>query len=266
MTGFALAARTRFPSIARMPKALIIDDELNARRDLRALLASHPEVEIVGEADTVQAARTLLRHTAHDLVFLDVQLLGGTGFDLMPDIAPHARTIFVSAFDQFALRAFEVNALDYLQKPVRTARLAETLRRLAAPAQPPEFAPGAAALLPDDIVQVKTGPGAARFVRTGDIVLVTSQDNYSELNLASGERLLVRQTLNAWEERLPASHFLRIHRTAILNLTCVQGYRHEDHEVSLIRVQHLRDPVRARRHCWPEFTQRLAALGRKLDA
>ena len=249
-----------------MPKALLIDDELNARRDLRALLASHPEIEITGEADTVDAARTLLRTTAYDLVFLDVQLLGGTGFDLMPDIAAHARTIFVSAFDQFALRAFEVNALDYLQKPVRTARLAETLRRLAALAPQAESAPATSALLLNDIVQVKTGPGTARFVRVGDIVLVTSQDNYSELNLVSGERLLVRQTLSSWEDRLPASHFLRIHRTAIVNLTFVEGYRHEDNEVSLVRVQHLREPVRARRHCWPEFTARLAALGRKLDA
>lgn len=249
-----------------MPKALLIDDERNARRDLRALLAGHPEIEIAGEADTVDAARTLLRTAAYDLVFLDVQLLGGTGFDLMPDIAAHARTIFVSAFDQFALRAFEVNALDYLQKPVRTARLAETLRRLAALAPQTEAAASTSALLLDDIVQVKTGPGTARFVRVGDIVLVTSQDNYSELNLVSSERLLVRQTLSSWEDRLPASHFLRIHRTAIVNLTFVEGYRHEDNEVSLVRVQHLREPVRARRHCWPEFTARLAALGRKLDA
>lgn len=248
-----------------MPRALIIDDEANARRDLRAVLAAHPEVVIAGEAATVEDARALLRSATYDLVFLDVQLFGGTGFDLMPDIAPTARTIFVSAYDNFALRAFEVNALDYLQKPVRVARLAETLRRLSASNTPFDPPPSTAALRTDDIVHVKTGPGAARFLRTADIVLLQSQDNYSELTLVNGERLLVRQTLSSWEERLPPTHFMRVHRTAIINLNFVQGYHHEDTEVSLIRVEHLREPVRARRHYWPEFTGKLAALGRKLE-
>ncbi|WP_438479945.1 LytR/AlgR family response regulator transcription factor [Oleiharenicola lentus] len=247
-----------------MPRALIIDDEANARRDLRAVLAAHPDVIIAGEAATVEEGRALLRSANYDLVFLDVQLFGGTGFDLMPDVAPGARTIFVSAYDHFALRAFEVNALDYLQKPVRVARLAETLRRASA-SNPPFEKTTMPALRPDDIVQVKTGPGIARFVRTADIVALQSQDNYSEVNLVSGERLLVRQTLSSWEDRLPTSHFLRVHRTAIINVSFVQGYHHEDSELSLIRLEHLQEPVRARRHYWPEFTAKLTALGRKLE-
>ena len=114
--------------------AVIIDDEINARKDLRKLLAEHPEVTIVGEAATFDEARGLVQKGDYDLVFLDVQLLGGSGFDVVPDVRPDARIIFVSAYDQFALRAFEVNALDYLQKPVRTARLAEAVRRVGAPA------------------------------------------------------------------------------------------------------------------------------------
>ena len=101
--------------------------------------------------------------------------------------------------------------------------------------------------------------------RIGDLVAATSEDNYAHLTLVSGERLLVRQTLSSWEDRLPPAHFLRVHRTAILNLNFVQGFQHEDAEVSLVRVQHLREPVRTRRHCWPEFTARLAGLGRKVD-
>src|SRR5437868_4951942 len=152
-----------------MPKAVIIDDEVSARKDLRGLLGAHPEVTITGEAASLDEARRLLRTGGYDLVFLDVQLLGGSGFDLVPDVSPDARIIFVTAYDQFALRAFEVNALDFLHKPVRTARLAETLRRAGTTNAP------ATALRTDDIVQVKTGPGAVRFVRVSDILVVTSQ-------------------------------------------------------------------------------------------
>jgi two-component system LytT family response regulator len=193
-----------------------------------------------------------------------VQLIGGTGFDLVPDITPGTHTIFVSASDHFALRAFEVNALDYLLKPIRTARLTETLRRIRLPVAVESPAP-TNLLQPDDLVQAKTGPGIAHFVRINDLVAITSEDNYAQLTLVSGERLLVRQTLSSWEKRLPPAHFLRVHRSTILNLNFVQGFDHEDAEVSLLRVQHLPEPLRARRHCWPEFTTRLAALGHKIE-
>jgi two-component system LytT family response regulator len=193
----------------------------------------------------------------YDLVFLDVQLIGGSGFEVVPDVRPEARIIFVTAYDQFALRAFEVNALDFLHKPVRTARLADTLRRLGHVTAP------AGALRNDDIVQVKTGPGAARFLRVADIVLITSQDNYSEVRLASGEHFLVRQTLASWEERLPASQFMRVHRQSIVNLTRLEGFTHADEETTLLRLGSLPEPVRGRRQHLPELQNRLATLGRK---
>ncbi len=245
-----------------MPKALIIDDEVAARKDLRALLAAHPDVTIAGEAASLDDARRLLRAGGYDLVFLDVQLLGGSGFDVVPDVHPAARIIFVTAYDQFALRAFEVNALDFLHKPVRTARLAETLRRAGTGGTTPPLP--AAALRGDDIVQVKTGPGAARFVRVADILVITSQDNYSEVRLANGEHFLVRQTLASWEERLPAVQFLRVHRQSIVSLTRVEGFTHADEETTLLRLAGLPEPVRARRQHLPELQTRLANLGRKL--
>ena len=247
-----------------MPRALLIDDEVSARRDLRALLGAHPAVTIVGEAALIDEARALLRRDDYDLVFLDIQLLGGSGFDLVPDVRPEARIIFVTAFDQFALRAFEVNALDYLRKPLRVARLAEALRRVvpvAASASEPT-PPSLPTLLPTDLLSVKTGPGATRFVRVADIVVLTSQDNYSEVRLASGEHFLVRQTLAAWEERLPATHFLRVHRQTILNLAHVEGFEHETAEITLLRVAGLAEPIRARRQHWPDIRARLTALGR----
>lgn len=244
-----------------MIRVLIIDDEAPARADLRALLGAHAHVEIVGEAALIPEAQAKLRAGNYDLVFLDVQLLGGTGFDLVPDVRPEARIIFATAHDEFAFRAFEVNALDYLRKPVRTARLAESLRRIEE-AAPPRVA--AAALRADDIVQVKTAPGAARFVAVAEITVITSNDNYSEVSLLSGARLFVRQTLAAWEGRLPRSHFLRVHRKAIVNVARIEGFAHHDEEVTLLRLAGQRAPVRARREHWPQLGERLAALGLKI--
>ncbi len=243
-----------------MPRALIIDDEISARIDLRGLLSAHPDVEICGEAALIDDARRLLVEASYDLVFLDIQLLGGNGFELVPFVRAEARIIFVTASDQFALRAFEVNALDYLRKPLRVARLAEALRRLPPPALSTAPLPQLAA---DDLVSVKTGPGAMRFIRVADIVLLTSQDNYSEVRLVSGEHFLVRQTLSAWEERLPAAHFLRVHRQAIVSVDRVEGFEHHDEETTLLRMRGHPELVRARRTHWPQLRTRLVALGRE---
>ncbi|HYC71202.1 MAG TPA: LytTR family DNA-binding domain-containing protein [Opitutaceae bacterium] len=241
-------------------RALIVDDELSARADLRRLLAAHPHVSIVGEAARFDEARARVGRADYDLAFVDIQLRGGSGFDLVPAVSPAARIIFVTAHDQYALRAFEVNALDYLLKPVDPARLAEALRRAAA--APP--APSSQALRADDVVHVKTGPGTARFVSVADIVVVHSQDNYSDVRLVGGEHCLVRQTLASWEERLPATHFFRVHRQAIVNLAFVEAYTHADEETTLLRLRGLSEPVRARRQHLPELQKRFAALGRKI--
>jgi two-component system LytT family response regulator len=185
-------------------------------------------------------------------------------------VREEADIVFVSAHDGYAIRAFEVNALDYLRKPLRTARLAEALKRVAqSSASDSQLSalnpqPPASALALTDIASVKTGPGAMRFVPVADIVTITSQDNYSEVHLTNGSHFLVRSTLAAWEERLPATHFLRVHRRTILNLARVEGFEHQDEETTSLRVSGLADPVRARREHWPELRKRLAALGRTL--
>jgi two-component system LytT family response regulator len=247
-----------------MLRTVIVDDEALARVDLRSLLGAHSDVTIVGEAGSIQEARALLTGTtAYDLVFLDVQLFGGNGFDLVPDVHPEARIVFVTAYNRFALRAFEVNALDYLRKPVRVQRLAETLNRLGRRAEAPRLAPATTrpALTVNDLVSVKTGPGARRFIPLNDLVLLSSDDNYSQLTLATGGNVLVRETLASWEERLPATHFFRVHRQAIVNLSRIQAFEHQDDETTVLRVAHLREPVRARRARWPDVCARLAALG-----
>lgn len=248
-----------------MPRALLIEDEAPAREDLRRLLAAHPEVVIVGEAVSVASARARLAAADYDLVFLDIQLIGGNGFELVAAVAPPARIVFVTAHDEHAIRAFEVNALDYLLKPVRAGRLAEALARVAASSGSGVTPTGRPAMLrPGDLVHVKTGRAASRFVQLADLVTVSADDNYSMLRLADGARLLVRETLTAWEGRLPATHFMRVHRQVIVNLGRIEGYSHRDNRLTLLRVTGAPAAVSMRREYWPELTGRLAALGRPL--
>lgn len=210
-----------------MTRALIIDDEKTARVDLRAALAAHPALEIVGEAATVKAAQSLLATADYALVFLDIQLLGGSGFDLVPHVREGARIIFVTAHNEHALRAFDVNALDYLLKPVRPDRLAQALARIEKRplAEEERHNPGLSLRL-DDILHLDAG-ASARFAPVSDLSVIEAEENYSLVHLIDGSSVLVRRSLKAWEEILPAAQFARVHRTAIVNLTRLTGYRRD---------------------------------------
>ena len=246
-------------------RALIIDDEAPARAAIRGLLRAHPEITLAGEADTMAEATKRLGGDDYDLVFLDIQLRGGTGFDLVPVVRPGARIVFATAFDHFAVRAFEVNAVDYLTKPIRPERLAETIRRLARPQpEPPSALPTPAALAPGDLAYLKMGNGTTRFVALADLALIASHENYSEAHLADGTRFFVRRTMKSWEEILPAAHFVRVHRTAIINLARYRGADRQSYETTLLHLDGLTEPVKASFRYLSELRERLAALGREL--
>jgi two-component system LytT family response regulator len=245
-----------------MLRALLIDDEITARTDLRAKLADHSKVTILAEAATMRSARALLARTDYDLVFLDIQLIGGNAFDLVPEVRAGARIVFVTAHDAYALRAFEINALDYLLKPVAPARLTEALRRLsAAPSAgdtTAEIPPGPAMGL-DDMVYLRSGL-RARFAPVADICLIAARDNYSEVQLADGEKVFLRKSLKAWEDTLPATHFMRVHRTQIVNLARVTRYQRDADEHTLLYVAGASEPVSASRDRWSDLRARLAHL------
>ncbi len=208
-------------------QTLVIDDEPLARLELRRLLQSHAGIEVVGEAGTLNEATALVGRVAFDLVFLDVQLRGGNGFELLDHIPPAATVIFVTAYDRYAVRAFEVNALDYLLKPVTAERLATSLQRIdrqrtATPADTDAVESSRPPLLPDDRVYVKTG-NATRFVPVHSIVAINSNENYTELLLADGQKLMTLRTLKSWECSLAQTAFVRIHRQTLINLSHVRA-------------------------------------------
>jgi two-component system LytT family response regulator len=239
-----------------MPLALIIDDEPPARIVLRTLLAAHPNVQVVGEAGTMGAARELLARTDYTLVFLDIQLRGGSGFDLVPLVRAGAAIVFVTAHDEHALRAFDINAVDYLLKPVKPERLAASLVRLGADRATEAGGLPAKRLRFDDTIYVRTD-GGARFLPLAAIAVLHSCENYCELHLVSGEMLLVRQTLKAWEDALPTPPFARAHRQAIINLNHLTRIEEDGADAPLLHLTGLRAPLRASRREWSELRTHL---------
>ena len=193
-------------------RVLLIDDERLARAELRRLLAMHPAVEVVGEAASALEAMAQIAALQPDLLLLDVQMPGGSGFDLLAALDAAPEVIFCTAHDQYALRAFEASALDYLQKPVQAQRLATALARAGARVQ------AAAPSAPRKIF-IKDGE-RCWFVALADIMLFSSEGNYARVHFGSQQPLMPR-SLNQLEERLDPVQFLRANRRQIVNLAHV---------------------------------------------
>lgn len=237
--------------------ALLIDDEPLARMELRRLLQAHPHLKVVGEADTLNVARERLGNVDYDVIFLDIQLRGGTGFELLEFIPPETKVIFVTAYDRYAVRAFEVNALDYLLKPVTPERLTETLHRVEESSEP---APSSPRLGLEDRVFVKSG-SATRFVPVAQIVSIGSCENYTELQLQHGQKLLTLRTLKSWEGALPDSMFVRIHRQTIVNLQHVRAIVRAEGDNVRFQFDHGLPELPASRRRLTELRQLFTAAG-----
>lgn len=209
-------------------KALIIDDERLARSELRRLLAAFPEVEVAGEAANAEQARAQLAEVRPDVIFLDVQMPGETGMELLASLEPPVpQVIFATAYDEFAVKAFELNALDYLLKPVDPARLAAAIEKLRAKsAGESDGPPGARAatrerLAAGDKVFVREGD-RCWFVEVKSIRLLESEGNYTRVHFDAAQPQLFR-SLNAMEERLDPKYFFRANRRQIINLAWIES-------------------------------------------
>ena len=191
-------------------KALIVDDERLARAELRRLLAPHAEIEIAGEARNGAEAEALVRDLSPDVMFLDIQMPGLTGFDLLERLEDVPQVIFTTAYDEYALRAFEVNALDYLMKPIAPGRLAAALAKVR-----PRPAPARL-----EQVFVRDGE-RCWIVRLPDIFLLESVGNYTRVYFRD-EAPLIRRSLNALEAQLDPAVFFRAGRKEMVNLKWIE--------------------------------------------
>jgi two-component system, LytTR family, response regulator len=204
-----------------MQKAIIIDDERLARNELKKLLLDFPQIEVIDEA--ANAAEGIEKIDLHnpDLIFLDIQMPGKTGFDMLQDLdrAPHV--IFTTAYDEYALKAFEVNALDYLMKPIEPGRLADALQKLQqAEEKETALQAGSRGMLTEsDQVFVKDGE-RCWFVKLSEVRLFESVGNYAKVFFGTNKPLILK-SLNALEERLDEKTFFRANRKHIVNMRMI---------------------------------------------
>lgn len=196
-------------------RVAIIDDERPARNELRRLLDAHPEVDVVAEAACVADGLHAIRAMAPDLVFLDVQMPDGSGFDLLSALEHPPAVIFTTAWDQFALKAFDANAIDYLLKPIEAPRLAQALQKRSIGAERKPAKPN------DGKVFMQDGE-RCWFVDVEQIVLFESEGNYTRVYFDNNRPLLLR-SLSQLEERLDPQHFMRVNRRHIVNLRFVKA-------------------------------------------
>ncbi len=233
--------------ITTMIKAVIVEDEPPATRELRRMLAGYDDVNVVGDARTVPSARGLLLRTAPDAVFLDVNLSGKSGFDLIDSIDPDTAVVFVTAYDQHAVDAFAVRATDYLMKPVAAARLDETVSRLrqwmqsrhAGAALPASgravFSSRRWVFTPDD--------AQPDFIEMSAIACIEARDEGSVVRAIDGRLRDVARPLRHWEERLPVAEFVRVSRSVLINLAHVMRVEPWSNYSFRVHLRGVQEPV-----------------------
>ena len=203
-----------------MQKAIIIDDERLARNELKKLLLEFPEIEVIAEAANANEGIDKIESLSPDIVFLDIQMPGKTGFDMLTELERAPHVIFVTAYDEYALKAFEVNALDYLMKPVEPKRLADALMKVKQKDEEEELQYVSRGLLSEnDQVFVKDGE-RCWFVKLSEVRLFESVGNYAKVFFAANKPLILK-SLNALEERLDDKVFFRANRKHIVNLRMI---------------------------------------------
>lgn len=202
----------------RILKAVIVDDEELARIGLRLLLEKFQSITVTGEASDIRSAAELIDELKPDIVFLDIEFPGESGFDLLDKIEETINIVFTTAFDEFALRAFEVNACDYLLKPVNIKRLEQTIERIIKKSD--RTAPEVTFKYDDKIFL----PINYRhyFIKINSIVRICSAGKYSEILTLNNTKGLVKKSLNEWEKCLPGNEFVRIHRSTIINTDLIE--------------------------------------------
>lgn len=207
-----------------MQKAIIIDDERLARAELKKLLLEFPSIEVIGEAANAKEGIEKIENLSPDLIFLDIQMPGKTGFDMLTELDSAPHVIFTTAYDEYALKAFEVNALDYLMKPIEPRRLADALQKLQQ-VEEKELANAVAGfnrsiLTEQDQVFVKDGE-RCWFVKLGDVRMFESVGNYAKVFFSTYKPLILK-SLNSLEERLDEKVFFRANRKHIVNMRMIE--------------------------------------------
>jgi two-component system LytT family response regulator len=195
-------------------RTLIIDDERLAREEVRRALEHYPEFTIIGEANNVEVAKKLVEKEQPDLIFLDIHMPGKSGFDLLEELGTVPEVVFTTAYDQYAVQAFEVNALDYLVKPLREERFAKTIEKVKLEFKKQEEEQKVP-LASHQKIFIKDGE-KVYFIALAEVSLIESMDNYARLYFGD-EKPMIKRSLNQLEKRLNPAIFFRANRSQIIN-------------------------------------------------
>ena len=201
-------------------RALIVEDEPLAIENLIFYLKDYP-IEIIGSASRISEAIELIKKKKPDVVFLDINLSGENGFELLDKIETGFRIIFVTAYDEYAVRAFEMNALDYILKPLKKERIDKAVNRLFK--EKTETNSHSNYTIEDSIFL--SNGNRASFIKLKDICFIEADSCYSKVVLSGTSAKVLPQTLKKWEDLLPREDFIRVHRSYVINLNQVKEIR-----------------------------------------
>jgi two-component system LytT family response regulator len=216
-----------------MLRVMIIDDEPLARQGLRQMLEVLGEVEVCGEAESLQQAVDAIPALRPDGLFLDIEMPGGGGFELLARLENPPPVVFFTAHSEFAARAFDVQAVDYLLKPVRRERLRTALERLREAATP--YGEG-------DRICLRT-PGRTLVAPLEKVVLLEAEGDFTRVSVDGEQPILICQTLSSFEDTLPAPPFLRVDRSLIVNTARVDSIESEPLRTGTVRLVGISSPI-----------------------
>jgi len=234
---------------------LIIDDERLARNALKNKLEAFKEIEIVGEAANVKNALALIEEHNPDLLFLDVQLYNETGFDILDKIKYEGKIIFVTAHDEFAIRAFEINAVDYILKPISPERLKNAIDRLYSADKKKEYKTDQFNY--NDRILIMCGE-RMRFIKLENVTHISASGDFSGISTSEGDEYISSKSMNEWEDRLPAKYFLRIHRSTIINIEFIEKAEKWFNYSSLIQLRGIENPFKVSRSYFKKIKERFS--------
>jgi two-component system LytT family response regulator len=200
--------------------ALIIDDERLARLNLRKKLSMISEIEVIGEASGMDTGIKAIRDLNPDLLFLDIKLSDGNGFDLLNKVEYKGKVIFQTAYDEYACRAFEINAIDYLLKPITKERLKKVVDTLIT-AENEKNVCNTQKFRYDDRIMIEQ-KNSIHFLKLENIIYIKADREYTTLFETGGNKYFVLKSIGHWQQKLPDEHFVRVHRNSIINFNYIE--------------------------------------------
>jgi len=200
--------------------ALIVDDERLARLNLRKKLNMFPELDVIGEASGIETGIKAIRDLNPDLLFLDIELSDGTGFDLLNEVEFKGKVIFQTAYNEYACRAFEINALDYLLKPITRERLKKVIDNIINSSNE-NSARNTPKFRYDDRIMIEQSR-SIYFIKVENIICIKAVREYTSIFEKGGKEFVVLKSIGDWQKELPDEHFARIHRNSIINFNYIE--------------------------------------------